>query len=180
MKKALKMPLIIVGITAAVFLVINIFSSARVNYVTNAVVNENNGDVAFCYYDSSGRVGVIKVELFNRSGERLFSKSLFTEGSYAALMFYNDSLCVNCGRLTTKFYAYNRDGEDSKAEIPGDIIEAVEKYSSTEEQWKGFLGKYTYAKNGVEYVWEDYMFFIHRARIIIRDGDKEIVIYEST
>ena len=53
--------------------------------ITNAVVNSNNGDVAFSYMEYSGKTNILVVALFNKDGETLYSKTFFSGTSYASL-----------------------------------------------------------------------------------------------
>lgn len=147
-----------------------------IDEITNAVVNSNNGDIAFSYCDYSGRIGVLRVTSYNKEGEKLFSKTFTLEGSYVALKFHENVLCVCEGRMEKRKHFYDRSGAPVNADIT--VEEIRERYAF--DDWKSSFGKKTFSLNGYVYCYETPTIFKHRARLTINDGAEEKLIYEST
>ena len=148
----------------------------NVDEITNAVVNPNNGDIAFSYCNYSERVDVLRVTVYSKEGERLFSKTFLLEGSYAALKFHEDILCVCEGRIENRKHCYDRNGAEVNANIT--IAEIRERHAF--DDWKSSFGKKTYSLDGYTYIYEAPTIFKHIARLTISDAITEKVIYEST
>ena len=67
----------------------------NVDKITNAVVNTENGDVAFCYLDFSQNIAIIRVVSFDKDGKELFSKNFFSDGgSYCSMLTVEEELIL--------------------------------------------------------------------------------------
>ena len=83
--------------------------------VTNGVINEKNGDIAYSYYSPHDTI----VVLCDKEGNELFSKSIPTDGGASTyIAFFGENLGVYVSREFKK-YCFNRNGEElDHTEIP--------------------------------------------------------------
>lgn len=141
--------------------------------ITNAVVNSNNGDVAFSYMEYSGKTNILVVALFNKDGEKLYSKTFFSGTSYASLNFHEDKLHVYIGR-TKETHCYDRTGASAEVALTTEEI----KSSGTFGGWKHSFGKRTYELNGYTYNYYSPTIFRDKAEVVI-SNETDVVIYKS-
>ena len=147
----------------------------NVDVITNAVVNSENGDIAFCYLDYSQRIAMLNIAVFNRDGEELFTKSIFSNGgAYASLRFYEDNLCVYDGRMQETYF-FNRDGDSINLDVTVEEIRETGAFDG----WKSSFGKKSYSLDEYVYCYETPNIFKHQARLTISYGENVNVIYES-
>ena len=142
--------------------------------ISNAVVNEETGDIAFAYADSSGRIDVIRVVVFNKEGEKLFSKSFEINGSHTDLCFSENKLYVSLAR-TDEFYCFEMDGSDSEPALTLDDVKAYNKFSG----WEHSFGKYTYSYGDYLYCYNEPSVFSHYSSVTITYGNETKIIFES-
>ncbi|MBR2342745.1 MAG: hypothetical protein IKA64_00655 [Clostridia bacterium] len=143
--------------------------------ISNAVVNVENGDIAFCYTDYSGRASALRIVLFDKNGEKLFSKSTYAAEGYASLGFRDNILFVCCGKSQDITYSFDRAG----AEVtPNMTIEEVKKITAF-QGWKSSFGKKTYELNGYIYCYEAPTIFKDKSKFTITYGDKVKIIHKS-
>ena len=175
MRKRLTVIIVLcIAIAALIFFVF----PAEVNGLTNAAVNEENGDVAFCYPDYSGKADVIRVELYNKDGERLFEKTVYPgAGAHVSLCFCKGNVYVYVGRYEA-FYTWTREGVDCKSLATAEQIESA-KSSSSFTGWKNSFASSTYVCGENEYVYRKASLFGNKAQLLIKNADGERVIYES-
>ena len=117
--------------------------------IENAIVNPENGDIAFTYFYSER--STIVLTLYNTSGEALFSTGIDSGGgSYSTMMFAGENLCIYISRTNT-LYEFSRDGERiKKSEIPREQIDMPELWHG----WDTMRGKKQFEQNGYLYVYE--------------------------
>lgn len=147
----------------------------EVEDITNAAINEETGDIAFSYTDSSGRIEVIRLVVFNKEGEKLFSKSFLLDGSYTYLSFHENKLYVSVGR-TDELHCFEMDGSDSAEPVLTlDDVKAVCKFS----RWDHSFGKYTYSYGDYLYCYNEPSVFNHYSSVTITRGEETKIIFES-
>ena len=172
-KSTNKIKLLIICVVC--ILVFFILFPTNANGIRTAVVNDQNGDIAFCYYDSKGVQDVIKVCLFTKDGEELYSK-VFVTGMSPDMIFVDETLCmvVHYGTRETKYF-YDREGNETYLNISSEEINNPTGF----EGWDYCFGNFTLYKEDYEYRYEQPFFFRKRARLTITKGDTMLVIYES-
>ena len=143
--------------------------------ITNAIVNETNGDVAFCYYDSSGKIDVLRVDWYSKDGEEILSETFFSDGgSHAYLFFYEDNLCINIGR-TNKTHFFDREGKELSINVMPEEIRSRDSF----EEWEHSIGKISYTLGQYEYVYENPRLLKDKAKLTITNNNSSVIIYES-
>ena len=149
-----------------------------VDEITNAVINTENGDIAFCYYDfdDASRYDALRIEVFDKNGEKLFSKSFLRyESSYADMLYYEGNLYIYLGR-TEEFFALDRNG-NKISEL--NLLRSEVQNSDSFDGWQLSFGKTSYTLGDIEYCYEEATIFKHQARLIIKTGSEEKTIYNS-
>ena len=144
--------------------------------ISNAVVNEKNGDIAFCYMYPTN-YSVLNVELYTKDGEKVFSKAFYTDATeYASLKFIDDGLLVRYRATNEKACLIDRDGNVLETNIPPYLIGLATKEF---EGWNVALGKKTYSQNGYDYIYESPTVFRHRAKLTVTNGKQTNTLYDS-
>ena len=158
----------------AIMIPLFILLPKEANEVTNAIVNTENGDIAFCYYDSSGITSHIRVDAYNAKGELLFSKPLVgSDGSYASLMF-SDGMLYASDRSDKK-YCFDMTGKKCDASDVSSVqIDKAGAFSG----WKSSFGKRTFEYGDIRYVYELPMIFKDRCTLTLERQDGRTVLYE--
>ena len=141
--------------------------------IGGAVVNPENGDVAFCFIDRTGRVPMLTVSLYTKDGEERFTKRVVDSVKPAtSLAFQEDKLFVT---HFDKSYCLDMDGN---------LVDGVDCTGKDGEQlllsefslfdWSRYctLGEYRYCH-------EFASIFRRGTRLIIEYGEKTTVIYQS-
>ena len=147
----------------------------NVERISNATVNSNNGDIAFCFLDESGRIEKISLVVMNKDGEKLFSKSIISNGcAHLDMLFVDDVLHVYEGR-TNKIYSYGRTGNPVDSNVTKDQISSRISF----EEWDYSFGKATIVLNGYEYCYKSANIFRRKETLSISNGDTFLLIYES-
>lgn len=147
----------------------------EVTDITNAAVNAETGDIAFCYLDYSGRTEVLKVAVFNKEGQKLFSRSFLPNGSYADLLFHEGKLYVCVGR-TEDLYCLQMDGSD----FPEPVL-AIEDVKATDafSGWGYLSRQHTYSWGEYMYCYNEPGVFSHHASMTITHGENTKIIFQS-
>ena len=145
----------------------------NVNTVQNAVVNPDNGDIAFSYFDKFRGVDVIRITVFNKHGEELYSKSYLSTYT-VGMIFDGDELCITVGRYDEK-HSFDREGNETNNSIPA---KEITKHN-TFEGWKTSFKKETYSFEEYRYVYKKPSIISRNAKLIIENQEGEKVIYES-
>jgi hypothetical protein len=147
----------------------------NVDKITNAVVNTENGDVAFCYLDFSQNIAMIRVVSFDKDGKELFSKNFFSDGgSYCSMIFYENVLCLYISR-TEKAYFLDRNGDSAKCNA--EILDIKNSYAF--EGWEKSFGKWSFPNGEYTYIYESPTLFKHSAKLTITKGEDETTVYTS-
>ena len=167
--------IVFISIMVAIMFILLIILPLDVREISNAVVNSENGDIAICYDDTFHSLFVVVVDVFNEKGERLFKKTYYT-WRYCDMVYVGDALCITFNEAGgKKIYCFDRDGKDISDEIKvGEIPDRMHF-----EDWKRSIGKATYVAGECEYRYESPNIFRRSARMYIKRGDNEILIYES-
>lgn len=142
--------------------------------ISNAVVNENNGDIAFCYFYPT-KFGILNVDLYSKDGDKLFSQTFKAGGGYGALRFYNDKLYVSYGKTDKKTCVIDRSGNVSDTDIPSEIISTADTFKG----WSSVRGKKTYSLDGYTYIYEMPTVFHRRAELTISNTVTSKTVYNS-
>ena len=171
-----KARILLISLILGVFIMLLIPKNA--NHISNAAINPNNGDIAFCYYDYSSETKAIRVEVYSKSGELLFSKVTGGDGAYADLLFIDDELYVSSGRDNRR-YRFDRDGNEPGYDVPYKIFEETQKARNF-DSWKFSLGKRTFQYEDYLYVYKPPMILRDKALLTVTNGDGEVtVIYKD-
>ena len=148
----------------------------KANVVGNAIVNESNGDIAFCFSDTSNAIPMLQINLFDKNGELLFKKNLYSNGgNHADFIFDGDLLVVYVGRVE-EVYCFDRTGLEVASDVPLNELEAI---TNVFVGWKKTLFKKTYFLNETLYSYNSPTLFNDRATLSIKNEDFEKIIYES-
>ena len=145
------------------------------NVIDNAIVNEKNGDIAFCFADTSNEM--LQINLFDKNGELLFKKNLSSKGGiHADFIFDEDLLVVYVGR-TEEVYCFDRTGADATSRV---TIDELDEMTGTFVGWKKSFAQRSYSLNGTVYLYEVPVIFNDKARLSIKNDNIEKTIYESS
>ena len=149
----------------------------KANVVGNAIVNESNGDIAFCFSDTSNAIPMLQINLFDKNGELLFKKNLYSNGgNHADFIFDGDLLVVYVGR-TEEVYCFDRTGADATSRV---TIDELDEMTGTFVGWKKSFAQRSYSLNGTVYLYEVPVIFNDKARLSIKNDNIEKTIYESS
>ena len=144
-------------------------------HITNATVNDETGDIAFCYTDSSGGIEMLRIVVFNKAGEKLFSRSFVANGAHADMLFYEGKLSAIVGR-DNDYYCIEMDGSDSvDFTLPAEDVMNSGSFSG----WHYCLGKHTYLCGDYLYCYNEPSVFSHYSSITITYGNETKIIFES-
>jgi len=156
-------------------LLIIILIPKNVDEINDAVVNHTNGDIAICYFDYSGAIDVMRITVFDKYGEKLYSKA-YREPHPAHMVFDGTELCVVVGSSYKK-HIFDREGNETYNNISTDDI----LHSSSFEKWdySWIKNQFSYFFNDFEYCYEAPSIFRHEARLTIKNGENIKVIYKS-
>lgn len=147
------------------------------NKITNATVNEGNGDIAFCFLDNTSVISMLQINAFDKNGELLFKKNIFTGGvAYADLVFDGDLLVVYAGSTQKTLYCFDRTGAEASAKITSEEMEAM---TGSFIGWKISIFERSYFLDETLYLYEPPAIFKDRARLSIKSETCEKTIYES-
>lgn len=145
----------------------------NVEEINNAAVNSENGDIALCYFDYSGSSVVMRVVVFDKNGEKLFSKGYF-ESICAEMLFDGEELCITVGKNNKK-YSFDRNGEETDNDISIEEIKEGVAFNG----WNYSSGKYTCYFENYEYCYKQATIFSRNAIVTISNGERVVTIYES-
>ena len=130
-------------------ILIAIIPGKNVARIENAVINPENGDIAFTYF--YGERSAIVLALYNANGEALFSTGIDSDGgSYSTMTFVGENLCIYISR-TNMLYEFSRDGTRvRKTEMSREQIDMPELWND----WDTTRGKKQFERDGYLYVYE--------------------------
>jgi len=146
----------------------------RIEY---AVVNPENGDIAFCYLDTTGE-DALKISVFDKWGNELYTK-VFPSQKYPDMIFDGEDLCVVLFD-SYQILSYDREGNATDNTENNTSLNEI-KQNDSFSQWKYSFWKNTYTCkiNGTTYIYEAPLFYRRKATLTLINGDTEAVIYES-
>ena len=116
--------------------------------IEDALVNENNGDIAFTYvYDDYDYVTWLY--LYNSDGELLFKQNIRAGGLF--LEFVDDKICAYFGRGDiVEYHSFERNGKSEVKSVSASLL----KREIAWHKWDYSYGKRTFVSNGKTYVYE--------------------------
>ena len=175
MKKKMEHKGILLFCISVIGLLIIAIIPKNVVTISNAVVNENNGDIAFCYLYPT-KNPILNVDLYNKDGEKIFSKTFKTSGSYAYLRFNNNNELIVCyGKSDKKTCIIDRSGIVSDTDIPSEIISSGDSFKG----WNSVRGKKSYSWDTYTYLYESPTVFHRKAKMVIINNGASKTIYDS-
>ena len=148
----------------------------EVTGINNAVVNKENGDIAFCYFINKPGYDYpfTKVCLYSKSGEELFAKE-FDKPYPAKMIFDGTDIFIAIGD-PSKEYSFDRQGN------PINKTSKLEEIKETNafDGWKQSLKNRKYTLGEYVYCYEGPTPFRRKARLTIRNGENIIEIYKDS
>lgn len=159
-------------ICVSVICVVLVALVPKANGVKNAVVNLDNGDIAFSY---TGEDSYTKIALFDKDGNKIFVKSIYFGDGGTYMRFKDDILCVCIGRQD-KMYFINRGGTlvdpvMTKSEIKGD---------QCFENWESSFGKKEFCWGSYVYKYKSPTLFQRCAELMIsNNGNNKTIYFDS-
>ena len=172
MKK--KIILFCASVLAIVLILIIVLIPRNAVVIKNAAVSPINGDIAISYMNSGIGASVIKVQIYDRNGALLYSKSFFDSGTPHMVYDEEGNLCISVGEKSRRF-CYDRQGGTANSDMTVDEINAIGSFSG----WKKSAGKYKYTLDGYQYIYEKPSLFNRRAKLTVSHEGTNRVIYES-
>lgn len=172
MKKHAKKIIIALAI-AVLFILLKLLLPDEVVDITDAVVNEENGDIAFSIYEDE----ILTVKLFDKDGKLIFSKELETWRGSPDMLFHKNNLYIDIGKSQSELVAFDKQGNSIKPEIPASHVRNIDQFNG----WKhsGFRGVYEYELNGYTYKYEGTTIYRHKSKLSIIHNETQAVIYEN-
>ncbi len=146
--------------------------------IENAVVNEENGDIAMTYYDDKSH-GIVLI-LFDKEGSMLWEKYFNSAGgSHSSMLFSEDSLHIYIGR-TNEQYAYTRDGEEITSTVDSKELKARQAW----DNWDSSYGKKEFVFDQYRYTytwiaWPKSLFDEKCTLTVQKEGEQSIVLIEK-
>ena len=171
MKRKNKLILICVVIGLFVIMIM----PTEVTDINCAVVNSENGDIAFSYFYDTNGIDSVVIEAYTKDGEMLFSKSYLSAPVH--MVYDGEDLCIVVGKGDYKKYCFDRNGNEVNNDIT--MTKIQERYSF--DGWEFSFLAWTF-----ECVFDDYTYryeqptaFKHRATLTITKGEEVITIYDN-
>lgn len=143
--------------------------------IQNAVVNPENGDIAICYFDYSGRADATRVSVYTKNGEKLYSKG-YVGRTFLYMQFFGEELCVITSRDYEKSF-FDRSGKETDNDTLVGNIENITAFEGWDYSW--WSSEYTCYLNGYEYCYKQPTMFRRSATLTISNGTDVFTIYES-
>ena len=140
--------------------------------IEDAIVNCENGDIAFVYYNEGG----MRINVYDYEGNQLWGRHLPSNGGNSAYLAYNNGNLVVYVSRTNKLYTFDRNGT---------IVEEADNVSHGSEQvayitsstWKNWKQD----ANVFEYYLEQYNTnYVYYASSSLRKSDKNCLFIESS
>ena len=143
--------------------------------LSNAVININNGDIAYCYLDSESSIATLNICVFDKYGTKKFTKRIYSNGgSYADMLFKNNDLYICVGR-TNVIYAYDENGNSIKEiDISNDEMKNINPFDG----WESSFGKKVFVLDNHLYEYKEPTIFSRYSKLTISYDDKNIIIFE--
>ena len=124
------------------------------NNLTDAIVNESNGDIAITYYDYDSHR--LNIRLYDREGNLLFHHNYYTEGGTASYMlFLGDDVALYLCRIRV-VYLFDRNGVEKQ------LTEEALTVKERDVHWEGWtssIGNKTYSCGDYVYLYETAPYF---------------------
>lgn len=154
-----------------------LFIPSKSTPIENATVNEENGDIAFCYFDLSEKCALI-VCVYNQEGEELFTKS-FNVSYVADMLFHGTDLYLLVYENGKDIkYSFDRNGNPVKSNVSEEKIEKQTHFDGW--NYSIISGTRTYKLGESVYLYQQERPFRRQTRMTIRNGDETTVIYEDS
>ncbi len=131
--------IMIICVAVVLGFVLFLMMPTDVNAISNATIDENSGDVAFCYFDNSAKVAVLNIAVFDKTGGKLYGKSIVSSSGFADMCFYEGVLCINLSR-TNEVLCFDRAGNQTVV----DVNRAYIKEQIELSEWNGSLFRKEY------------------------------------
>ena len=160
---------------------------ARLNsyeQIEDAIVNPDNGDIAYAYYVSEE--SRLQVCVYDYEGNLLWKKRISSAGGTSMYFAYIDGNLNMYVSRTNKLYVFGRDGTIISQSETNDYVSEPLSYIRS-ENWKGWehrINEYEYLHEslGVRYVYSNSPSLLTGGgcRLYIESSDgEEIIIYKD-
>ncbi|MBR7167821.1 MAG: hypothetical protein IKD33_03320, partial [Bacteroidales bacterium] len=143
--------IIVIVISCLLGLLLIFLTPKGTDPIKDAIINPENGDIAYAYYNS--QYSVVYLVVYDVEGNRLFSKTLKTDrgGGNVALLYNGDVINARAG-IGGNYFAYNRDGSvNYEKRLGDDAYEGHTEFSG----WKHSYRKYTFTTDKATYVFRE-------------------------
>ena len=149
----------------------------NVQKIENAVVNDENGDIAFARFVKEEGHYVTKIYQYDKEGVLPFSKDIQSDGAGAMpkLLFYENELYVVLSRTKEK-YSFDRNGNQGSDLLSADFLSNLSSF----EGWVVTSKSKSYTNGDCVYVYEAPRIFRYKSRLTITNGEREIEIFKSS
>ena len=157
------------------FLCLAIFPK-KATPLMDATVNGDNGDIAFCYRDSSRLGNPICVEVYNRNGEEKFTKVIVGgNGGNARMRFHEGKLYILTVR-DDKLYCFDMDGAPYESSNP--LFQDLDN-SYAFDGWDRSFSARTTEYDSTLYRYYPPILFRDSACFEVVNNDVAVVLYED-
>lgn len=150
--------------------------------IEDAIVNPDNGDVAFAYYEDGG----LRICAYDHGGKQLWNNFLPSDGGTTVYLAYDSENLTAYVSRTNTLYTFNRNGTviEETNNVPHNSEQISHIISGTWKEWErdAYVYEYYHESLDTKYVyyassslWEHKKYCLY---IITSNGD-EIVLYEG-
>jgi len=157
--------------TIALILIVTFIIPTDASEIFDADVNSKNGDIAFCYRDYD--TDLIKVLVFNKDGEKLFSHA-FNNSGVASLAFIEGRLFVYLFRAE-QMYECDVLKNQVNTSVDSDRLDGKKDFDG----WSSSSGEKSFSFGEYVYTYKSPTVFSDKAKLTIKNGDEVKVIYNS-
>ena len=171
MKRKNKLILICVVIGLFVIMIM----PTEVSDINCAVVNSENGDIAFSYFYDTNGIDSVVIDVYTRDGKQLFSKSYLH--APVQMIYVGEDLCIVVGKGDYKKYCFDREGNEINNTV---TMSEIQKRSSFDE-WSFSFWSWSseYSYDNYVYRYERPTVFKHRAVLTVRKGEETVILYQD-
>ena len=152
------------------------FIPSKSTPIENATVNEENGDIAFCYFDLSEKCALI-VCVYNQEGEELFTKS-FNVSYVADMLFHGTDLYLLVYENGKDIkYSFDRNGNPGENNVSEKEIEKQTHFDG----WNNSVisGTRTYTLGEFVYFYQQERPFRKQTKLTIQHKGTSTDVYNS-
>ena len=152
------------------------FIPSKSTPIENATVNEENGDIAFCYFDLSETCALI-VCVYSQEGEELFTKS-FNVSYVADMLFYGTDLHLLVYENGKDIkYSFDRNGNPVKSNVSEEKLEKQTHFDG----WNNSIisGTRTYKLGESVYLYQQERPFRRQTKLTIQHTGTSTDVYNS-